>query len=45
MEELQPIIFGEGFGGITDMQVGPHDGYLYIVSIGEGKIFRIRNAN
>ncbi len=45
MEELQPVLFGEGFGGITDMQVGPYDGYLYIVSIGEGKIFRIRNAN
>jgi aldose sugar dehydrogenase len=37
---VQEIIFGEGFGGITDLTVGP-DGYLYIVSIGQGKIFRI----
>jgi glucose/arabinose dehydrogenase len=34
------IIFGKGFGGITDIEVGP-DGYLYVVSIGYGKIFRI----
>jgi glucose/arabinose dehydrogenase len=34
------IVFGEGFGGITDLIVGP-DGYLYIVSIGQGKVFRI----
>ena len=33
------IVFGEGFGGITDLTVGP-DGYLYIVSIGQGKVFR-----
>jgi aldose sugar dehydrogenase len=32
--------FGGNFGGITDLKVGP-DGYLYIVSIGLGKIFRI----
>ena len=38
--ELQDIIFGQGFGGITDIEVGP-DGYLYIVSIDAGKIFRI----
>jgi aldose sugar dehydrogenase len=38
--ELKDVIFGEGFGGITDLEVGP-DGYLYIVSIGQGKIFKI----
>jgi glucose/arabinose dehydrogenase len=38
--ELKGILFGEGFGGITDLEVGP-DGYLYVVSIGQGKIFRI----
>jgi aldose sugar dehydrogenase len=37
---LDEIILGEGFGGITDLEVGP-DGYLYVVSIGQGKIFRI----
>jgi aldose sugar dehydrogenase len=40
--ELEPIIFGEGFGPITDIQVGPYDGYLYILSTGtNGKIYRI----
>jgi glucose/arabinose dehydrogenase len=38
--ELKNVIFAEGFGGITDLEVGP-DGNLYIVSIGQGKIFRI----
>jgi hypothetical protein len=37
---LEDIIFGQGFAGITDVKVGP-DGYLYVVSIGQGKIFRI----
>jgi aldose sugar dehydrogenase len=35
------IIFGTGFGSITDIQVGPYDGYLYGVSFMEGKIYRI----
>src|SRR5215212_9926586 len=34
------IIFGKGFGGITDLEVGP-DGYLYVVSIGQGAIYRV----
>jgi aldose sugar dehydrogenase len=38
--ELDNIILAEGFGGVTDLEVGP-DGYLYVVSIGQGKIFRI----
>jgi aldose sugar dehydrogenase len=37
---LDEIIFGEDFGGITDLKIGP-DGYLYVVSVGLGKIFRI----
>jgi aldose sugar dehydrogenase len=40
MEGVDQIIFGEEFGGITDLKVGP-DGYLYVVSIGLGKIFKI----
>ena len=36
----EDVIFGGGFGGITDLTVGP-DGYLYVVSIGQGKIFRL----
>ena len=26
------IMFAEDFGIVTDLQVGPHDGYLYVVS-------------
>jgi hypothetical protein len=40
-QDLQKIIFGTGFGGITDLKIGPYDGYLYVVSIEQGKIFRI----
>jgi glucose/arabinose dehydrogenase len=41
-EELENIIFGEGFGAITDLQVGPYDGNLYVVSSGaEGKIYKM----
>ncbi len=36
----QNIVFADDFGGITDLTVGP-DGYLYVVSIGQGKVFRI----
>jgi glucose/arabinose dehydrogenase len=36
--ELQEIILGTGFGGITDLKVGP-DGLLYILSFGTGKVF------
>lgn len=39
-EDLEAIIFGEGFDAITDLEVGP-DGYLYVVSHKDGKIFRI----
>jgi glucose/arabinose dehydrogenase len=38
--DMNQILFARGFGGITDLTVGP-DGYLYVVSIGQGKIFRI----
>jgi glucose/arabinose dehydrogenase len=38
------IVFGEGFGIITDLEVGP-DGYLYVVSgfrkTDEGSVYRI----
>jgi glucose/arabinose dehydrogenase len=36
----EDVVFGSGFGGVTDLTVGP-DGYIYVVSIGQGKIFRI----
>ena len=30
--ELEKIILGKGFGGITDLEVGP-DGYLYVLAL------------
>jgi aldose sugar dehydrogenase len=39
-EELSQILFGQGFDSITDLQVGP-DGYLYVLSFGDGTIYRI----
>jgi len=38
--ELDPVLFGHGFGSVTDIEVGP-DGYLYVVSYNKGKIFKI----
>jgi aldose sugar dehydrogenase len=35
IDDLKQAIFGKGFGGITDIKVGP-DGYLYVLSIREG---------
>jgi len=32
--ELKNIVFAEGFGGITDVEVGP-DGYLYVLALGQ----------
>ena len=37
--ELNSVIFGEGFGVITDIKVGP-DGYLYVLGF-DGTIYRI----
>jgi hypothetical protein len=41
---LKPIIFGMGFGGITDIKIGPgSSGYLYVLTFTktEGTIFKI----
>jgi len=38
--EFQEVLLGSGFGGITDLKVGP-DGLLYVLSFGLGKIFVI----
>ncbi len=38
-DEVQSIVFGQGFGVVTDIQVGP-DGYLYILGI-NGSIYRV----
>ncbi len=39
-DELDKVKFAEGFSGITDLEVGP-DGYLYVLSYGNGTIYRI----
>ena len=44
LNELQEVIFGTGFGGITDLKVGP-DGLLYVLSFVQGKIFVISRAS
>ena len=41
-EEINQAVFAQGFGGITDIDVGP-DGYLYILTFDEedGTIYKI----
>jgi glucose/arabinose dehydrogenase len=41
-DSTEQIEFASGFGGITDMQVGP-DGYLYVLVFDrdDGRIFKI----
>jgi glucose/arabinose dehydrogenase len=40
-EEANAISFATGFAGISDIEVSPFDGYMYVVSLGQGKIFKI----
>ena len=37
------VIFGKGFGVITDIQVGPGDGYLYVLTY-DGTIYRMYSS-
>ncbi|HEY7757212.1 MAG TPA: PQQ-dependent sugar dehydrogenase [Nitrososphaeraceae archaeon] len=39
-DELASLLFGEGFGGVTDIKTGP-DGFLYVLSFNDGAIYRI----
>lgn len=39
-ESMDEIIFGTGFGCVTDVEQGP-DGLLYVVSLSDGTIYRI----
>ena len=43
-ETMDEIIIGTGFGCVADIERGP-DGFLYVVSLSEGAIFRILPAN
>jgi glucose/arabinose dehydrogenase len=38
--ELEKVVFGQGFGGITDLEIG-QDGYLYVLSYVHRSIYRI----
>ncbi len=42
-DDMDDIIFGKGFGGITDMKIGPKDGFLYILTFDktQGTIYKI----
>jgi glucose/arabinose dehydrogenase len=35
-EELEGLIFARGFGSITDVEVSPYDGYIYVLSVPQG---------
>jgi glucose/arabinose dehydrogenase len=39
-DNLSQIVFGRGFGGITDIKFNPYDRYLYILAF-DGIIYRI----
>ena len=42
-DEIEEILFGKGFQGITDIEF--HDGAMYVVSIGDGSIYKIYRKN
>ena len=35
------VTFGTGFGGISDIKIGPTDGLLYVLSINDGIIYKV----
>jgi len=39
--QLSAVTFGTGFGRISDIKTGPKDGFLYVLSINDGSIYRI----
>jgi len=42
IEPMDEILFAKNLGVVTDMKFGP-DGALYVISLMEGKIYRIAN--
>ena len=44
-DESEDVIFADGFGTITDVEVGPDDGYLYVVSLDHGAIYKVLPAS
>ncbi len=43
-ESMEEILFGDGFGCLTDIEFGP-DGYLYLVSLSDNTVYRILPNN
>ena len=43
-DSINQILFGIGFGAITDIKVNPYDGYMYILTF-NGAIYKIVSAN
>ena len=46
-EELEPVIFGKNFGTITDIEINPYDGKIYVTdgNSKKGKIYVISPSN
>jgi glucose/arabinose dehydrogenase len=42
-QELDSVVLGTEFGGITDIETGP-DGYLYVLSYDDGAIYKISSS-
>jgi len=42
--ESETLLIGTGFGTVTDLQQAPDDGSLYVVSLTDNSIYRIRRA-
>jgi aldose sugar dehydrogenase len=40
-DQLSEVTFGTGFGAISDTKTGPTDGFLYVLSINDGTIYKI----
>ena len=40
-ESSDEILFGTGFGCVTDLEFGP-DGFLYVISLSENTIYKIK---
>ena len=43
-DELEAVKFATGFNGITDIKTGP-DGLLYVLSFGDGNIYKVSPAS
>jgi glucose/arabinose dehydrogenase len=41
--EVNQLVFGSEFGAITDLAIGP-DGNLYVLSFGQGAIYKIHSS-